>query len=787
MYKKKDSFESALKDKYIKNFDYNTFGNITEIARGAFGTVYRANSINLRKHVALKSLYENDELFYEKFVRELTNIMAVNNHDNIINFYGISIDPKTQTYYLVLQYAKDGDLRTYLRNNFKSLDWKTIINMAKDIASGLRCIHDENIVHKDLHSRNILVHEERLLITDLGLSQPLDANSNSMAGGMVAYTDPEYLQDPTKYKRNKTSDIYSLGVLFWELSSGRPPFNNISCFKIYNLVTSGRREAPINETPKDYVNIYSSAWKIDSNQRPTIKNIFDSLENIKLENIYYETKDNQDIQLEAYINNQSQTVYSKDSVSIASSFNTSNLGEVTSMKSLQKTSTPLSTSPTHEMATHKIVWNAKLKGVWAKGKYSLNTSIYKTIAEQEKYRKDIVENDSSLTKNEKKFLLNFLHEKYDILRIKSNSIEKKQCNNCQNWHQAIQYCEFCIRKYLKNNFKNWTSGNNELDKLIQECQQTTILPNTVIEWISCDQFENVKYLVTGICSDFYTAIWKDGSYDKWNSERQILERSERQMIVIKRPNDSSSNNAHWLQEVTLSFTLDNTAQFLAKCYGITKDPTTQDYVLVFNYYDFNLRNFLKDNYQSLTLLQKYEIIDHIAMSLNVIHEQGMVHINLHSRNILYSAQINGWKISNLGLGGPVNKQLDKKLHSDYRHLQYIAPEILCEGNHTTKSDVYSLGIIMWEVITGETHGNHNHKFYSKPDFSLAIINGYRPKIYRYIPYEYATLMKQCWDSNPDNRPDAKTIENEMDSLIRSLFNGKNEKKKHQCFTIIDKR
>ncbi|RHZ55700.1 hypothetical protein Glove_411g10 [Diversispora epigaea] len=714
--------------------------------------------------------------------------MAVNNHDNIISFYGISIDPKTQTYYLVLQYAKDGDLRTYLRNNFKSLDWKTIIKMAKDITSGLRCIHDENIVHKDLHSRNILVHEENLLITDLGSSQPLDVNSNSMAGGMVAYTDPEYLQNPTKYKRNKTSDIYSLGVLFWELSSGRPPFNNVSCFEIYNLVTSGRREAPINETPKDYFNIYSSAWKIDPSQRPTIKNIFDSLGNIKLENIYDETKDNQDIQLEAYINNQSQTstnVYTKDSVSIASSFTTSNFGEVTSMKSLQEISTPLSTSPTKVklgMDPQKIVWNAKLKEVWNKCKYSLDTSIHKTIAEQEKYRKDIVENDSSLTKNEKKFLLNFLHEKYDILRIKSNSVEKQQCNNCQNFHQTIQYCEFCIRKYLENNFGNWTSGNNEIDKLIQECQQITILPNTVIEWISYDQFENIFYLAEGIGSIFYTAIWKDGSYDKWNSERQILERFGRRMIVLKRLNDSNSNIVHWLQEVTLSFTLDNTAQFLARCYGITKDPITQDYILVFNYYNINLRKFLNVNYQSLTLLQKYEIIDYIVMSLNVIHEQGMVHRNLHSRNILYSAQINGWKISNLRLCGPGDEQFDKNLYSNYRNFIYFAPETFYNKNYSTKSDVYSLGIIMWEVITGETYGR---KFYSKPNFSLEIINGYRPKIYKYIPYEYATLMKQCWDANPDNRPDAYTIKNKVDSLIRSLFNEK-DKKQNQIFNLISK-
>ncbi|RHZ88658.1 hypothetical protein Glove_21g323 [Diversispora epigaea] len=326
MSSKKVSFESALKNNYIKKFDYTKFEDIKRIASGAFGTVYRANSLNLRKHVALKCLHE-DELFYEKFVKELTNILAVNNHDNIINFYGISIDPSTETYYLVMQYAKDGDLRTYLRNNFNTLDWKIKIKMAKDITSGLYCIHEENIVHKDLHSKNILVHEGSLLITDLGLSQPLDTNSISMGGGMIAYTDPEYLRNQMKYKRNKASDIYSLGVLFWELSSGRPPFNNLPGLEICRMVTSSEREKPINETPKDYINIYSNAWKDDPNQRPTIKNIFDSLDNINLENIYIDSNDNQ----EAFINNQSQTsmdVFSEDSVSFSSSA-TSNWREVT--------------------------------------------------------------------------------------------------------------------------------------------------------------------------------------------------------------------------------------------------------------------------------------------------------------------------------------------------------------------------------------------------------------------------------------------------------------------------
>ncbi|RHZ43783.1 hypothetical protein Glove_856g45 [Diversispora epigaea] len=385
------------------------------------------------------------------------------------------------------------------------------------------------------------------------------------------------------------------------------------------------------------------------------------------------------------------------------------------------------------MATQKIEWNAKLLRVWGIAYYSLDPNIHKTIAEKEKYRKNIIKNNSCLTKNEKKFLIHEFQDIYDVLRIGDDSVEKQKCSNCLNWHQAIQYCELCIRKYLKNNFGNWTSGNNEIDKLIQECQQKTVAPHKIIEWIEYDQFE----------------------------DRQTLERFGRQKIVLKRLNNSKSNNVNWFQEVTLSFTLNKTSVFLAKFYGLTKDPTTQDYMLVMRYYQNDLRHFLKDNCQSLSLLQKYNIIYLIAFNLNNFNRQNIVHRDLHSGNILYNSRNTIWSISDLGLSGPVNKPSN----SIYGNLPYIAPEVICSEIYTTKSDIYSMGILMWEVITSETpFDDYEHDL----ELALDIVKGCRPKIYEYIPHEYATLMKQCWDANPDNRPDAYTICIKMRLLLISF-------------------
>ncbi|RHZ59694.1 hypothetical protein Glove_362g69 [Diversispora epigaea] len=387
------------------------------------------------------------------------------------------------------------------------------------------------------------------------------------------------------------------------------------------------------------------------------------------------------------------------------------------------------------MATQKFEWNEKSRSVWYKSFHTLDTNIRKTITEQEKYRKDFIENDSSLTEND--YLM--------IYRI------------------SIQYCEFCIRKYLENNFGNWTSGNNEIDKLIQKCQRKIKKPYVVIEWIEYYQFKNIEHLAEGGCATIYTAIWKDGSYDEWDPERQILKRFGGQKIVLKRLDNSNSNNVHWFQEVTLSFTLDNTSSFLSICYGLTKDPTTQDYMLVLNYYQNDLRHFLKDNYHSLTLLQKYNIIYVISRNLNKIHVQNIVHRDLHSGNILYNSRSDAWRISDLGLSGPV----DKPSNSIYGNLPYIAPEVICGKIYTTKSDIYSMGILMWEVITGETpFDDYEHDL----ELALDIVKGCRPKIYEYIPHEYVNLMKQCWDANPDNRPDTYTIYIKMISLIKSLYN-----------------
>src|SRR5947209_14686260 len=107
---------------------------------------------------------------------------------------------------------------------------------------------------------------------------------------------------------------------------------------------------------------------------------------------------------------------------------------------------------------------------------------------------------------------------YDKIKIIFNEGAKRICENCSQECLATSYCELCVRNYLKANFSIWTSGNDDVDNLIRECQIGTFIPDKIIEWIPYNQLQNIKYLTKGGCSEIYTATWIGGPYNEWVSK-----------------------------------------------------------------------------------------------------------------------------------------------------------------------------------------------------------------------------------------------------------------------------
>ncbi|PKK57832.1 kinase-like protein, partial [Rhizophagus irregularis] len=118
----------------------------------------------------------------------------------------------------------------YLKVNFPSLNWRDKYELAFQLSSAIEYLHERGIVHKDLHSSSILVQQNSIRLADSGLSKRIKDSSRTYLD-TIPYTDPrgfdiEGISSDAleKYESNEKSNVYSVGVLFWELSSGKKPF-----------------------------------------------------------------------------------------------------------------------------------------------------------------------------------------------------------------------------------------------------------------------------------------------------------------------------------------------------------------------------------------------------------------------------------------------------------------------------------------------------------------------------------------------------------------------------------
>ena len=142
-----------------------------------------------------------------------------------------------------------------------------------------------------------------------------------------------------------------------------------------------------------------------------------------------------------------------------------------------------------------------------------------------------------------------LTKSYDRNKVLFNEGTKRICENCNQECLATLYCEYCVRNYLKTNFLNWTSGNNDINNLIQNCQMKALMPNTIVEWIPYNNLQNIKYLTKGGCSEIYTADWIDGGYEEWDTKEQQLKRFGSQWVVLKRLENVENADQRWFEEV----------------------------------------------------------------------------------------------------------------------------------------------------------------------------------------------------------------------------------------------
>ncbi|EXX54243.1 Bck1p [Rhizophagus irregularis DAOM 197198w] len=340
-------------------------------------------------------------------------------------------------------------------------------------------------------------------------------------------------------------------------------------------------------------------------------------------------------------------------------------------------------------------------------------------------------------------------EDIDDSVIYMDDIEKRKkvysiCGECNEPGTGENWCQSCNAKRFEENFKNWTSGNKDIDELIQHSQLNAVIYTKCLEWIPYEKFQNVNYITRGGFGKIYSAEWPEGCILYWDIENQKWKRATIHKVALKSLDNSSEINTDFLNEIKsyLQIYIRN----IVFCYGITQDPNTKDYMMVLHYCkNGNLRNFYLNIYDDMKLLR----LSLIANGLLNIHNAGKVHKDFHSGNILEGGTM---YISDLGMCQPANNK-DKK-EGVYGVLPYMAPEILRGYQYTKAADIYSFGIIMNEYLSEEIPFNdisHDHIL------AIKICKGLRPKISEDIPKFFVDLIMKCWDAKAENRPSAKEL------------------------------
>ena len=200
---------------------------LREIGRGGMAKVYLAERDADRVQLVLKVLdprLHGDPQFRERFLREYRIIQRVQD-ENVVAIFDQGVTDKHA--YLAMEYFPGGDLKQHIRERMSSM---TALKVLTQIAKALDAVHTAGVVHRDLKPQNIMFRDNhRIAILDFGLARELDATTTLTQRGMVfatpLYMSPEQCLGQTHGPRG---DLYSAGVIFWEMLTGDVPFSGVN-------------------------------------------------------------------------------------------------------------------------------------------------------------------------------------------------------------------------------------------------------------------------------------------------------------------------------------------------------------------------------------------------------------------------------------------------------------------------------------------------------------------------------------------------------------------------------
>lgn len=196
---------------------------LSKVGAGGMSDVYKAKDHILGRFVAIKALkpeFSEDRNFVTKFRTEAQSAAGLE-HPNIVNIYDVGSEEGL--HYIVMEYVEGITLKTYIEKKGQ-LTFKESVSIAIQVSRGIEAAHNKNIIHRDIKPHNIIISTEgKVKVTDFGIAKAASANTiSSDVMGSVHYASPEQARNGFVDGR---SDIYSMGIVMYEMVTGRVPFD----------------------------------------------------------------------------------------------------------------------------------------------------------------------------------------------------------------------------------------------------------------------------------------------------------------------------------------------------------------------------------------------------------------------------------------------------------------------------------------------------------------------------------------------------------------------------------